>query len=78
MRGFASIVNGIVRANVAETVKRGMPLNYESLKLAWKAKYGVDTDGGDVHAIFPSIPEKSNSLNLTVYHVLVETLNVKR
>ena len=66
LSGFGLIANGIARANVAETVKGCMPLNYESFKLAWKAKYDVDPDGSDVHAIFLSILEKANSLNLTV------------
>jgi hypothetical protein len=37
--GFASIANGLnARANVEEIIKGGVPLNYESFKLAWKAK----------------------------------------
>ena len=69
-RGFGGLVlmanEMVTQTDVAEIVKGGIPLNYESFKLAWKAKYGVDTDGGDVHAIFLSILEKANSLNLTV------------
>ena len=66
LSGFASMANVIAWSNVAEIVKGGMPVNYESFKLAWKAKYDVDPDGSDVHAIFLSILEKANSLNLTV------------
>ena len=64
--GFALVLNETIRANVEEIIKECTPLNYESFKLAWKAKYGADTDGGDVQAIFLSILDKANSLNLTV------------
>ena len=65
--GFAEMINdSYARANVEDVVKGGIPLNYESFKLAWKAKYGADADGSDVQAIFLSILDKANSLNLSV------------
>jgi len=63
---FPSSASEIARANVGEVIKGGIPLNYESLRLGWKAKYGVDPTGGDVRAAFLSILDKANSLNLTV------------
>jgi len=64
--GMMGVISEVARANVEEVVRGGIPLNYESFKLAWKAKYGVDADGSDVQAIFLSILDKANSLNLTV------------
>ena len=56
----------VARANVEEVIKGGIPLNYESFKHAWKAKYGTEADGSEVQAIFLSILDQANSLNLTV------------
>jgi len=64
--GLMGTINEFARANVEEVVKGAIPLNYESFKHAWKAKYSVDADGSDVQAIFLSILDKANSLNLTV------------
>ena len=65
--GFAEMINdSYARANVEDVVKGGIPLNYESFKLAWKAKYGTDADGSDAQVIFLSILDKANSLNLSV------------
>ena len=65
--GIAEMINdSYARANVEDVIRGAIPLNYESFKLAWKAKHGADTDGSGVQAIFLSILDKVNSLNLTV------------
>ena len=58
------MVNDVARANVEEVVKGGIPLNYESFKHAWIAKYGTETDGSEVQAIFLSILDQANSYRL--------------
>lgn len=64
--GALGVFRDVARTNVGEVVRGGIPLNYESFKLAWKAKYGVDANGSHIQAIFLSIIDKANSLNLTV------------
>jgi len=63
--GIPSTASEIARADVGGVIKGGIPLNYESFRLAWKTKYGVDPNIGD-QAAFLSIVDKANSLNLTV------------
>jgi len=58
--------NDVMRAKVEQVIKGGIPLNYESFKHAWKARYGTEADGSEVQAIFLSILDQANSLNLTV------------
>lgn len=54
------------RPSVEEVIKGGIPLNYESFRLAWERKYGTEADVSGAKAAFLSILDKANSLNLTV------------
>lgn len=63
---WAGLAYEFSRENIVEVIKGGGPLNYESFKLTWRAKYGTDADGTDAQTIFLSILEKANALNLTV------------
>jgi len=62
----APVINDVTRAKVEEIIKGGIPLNYDSFKQAWKEKHGTEADGNEVQAIFLSILDQANSMNLTV------------
>lgn len=54
------------RENIVEVIRGGIPLNYESFKLAWRVKYGTETDGTDAQTIFSFALGKAKALNLSV------------
>ena len=63
---WAVPAHDFARENIAGIIKGGIPLNYESFRLAWRTKYSTDPDDTDAQTIFLSILENANSLNLTV------------
>ena len=65
-QGFAglgeAIESGRARVNIEGAVREGIPLNYESFKVA----SGVDPEVSDLGTTFRSIFDQANSLKLTV------------
>ena len=51
---------------VLDIIRKGTPLNYESLALALKTDHGLDAEASGIGKIFHSILDKVNALNLTV------------
>jgi len=54
------------RQPVLDIVRKGTPLNYESLALALKTDHGLDAETSGIGKIFRSILDKASALNLTV------------
>ena len=59
-------IGEVMQRPVLDIIRKGTPLNYESLALALKTDHGVDAEASGIGKIFRSILDKANALNLTV------------
>jgi len=64
--GLAAAIGEALHKPVLDIIKKGTPLNYESLALALKTDHGLDAEASGIGKIFHSILDKASALNLTV------------
>jgi len=63
---LGAVIEASVRQPVVEAIRKGTPLNYESLTLAVKTGHNVNTETGAIGNVIRSILDKATALNLTV------------
>jgi len=63
---LGALIEASVRQPIVDAIRKGAPLNYESLILAIKTGHNVNTGTGAIGNLVRSILDKANALNLTI------------
>ena len=58
--------DAVAHKDALNVIKKGTPLNYESLALALKTDYGDDAEDSAIGGFFRAVLDKANALSLTV------------